>query len=73
MSLEQAWTIAEDDMLCERYRACMQCGRPAARLDLRIIQDRAWAVSLCRGCLALDPDLHQIDARLRARAQEEAC
>jgi hypothetical protein len=73
MSAPEDWLPGFDDMLCERPRACLQCGHPAHRLDLRIIQGRAWAVAVCRGCLAQDPDLHQIDARLAARAQEEAC
>jgi hypothetical protein len=65
----QDWTIAFDSMLVERHRVCIQCGRPARRLDLRIIQGTAWAVPLCRGCVALDPDGRQIDARLAAREE----
>jgi hypothetical protein len=67
------WLAALDDMLTERHRVCMRCGKEATRLDLRIIDGRAWAVAVCRGCLALDPDCLQIDARLAARAPEEAC
>lgn len=68
-----SWLAALDDMLTERHRVCMQCGHRADRLDLRIIDGRAWAVAVCRGCLARDPDCRQIDARLAARAREDAC
>ena len=74
MSAPFGWLAAHDDMLTERHRNCMACGRLATQLDLRVINNVAWAVSMCRACLALDPTWDKLDARLALRAREgEAC
>jgi hypothetical protein len=67
MSLERAWTIAEDDMLCQRPTVCFGCGREAQRLDLYTIGARAWCIGRCTRCAALDPEGRQIEARLVER------
>ena len=59
------WLTAFDDMLVERPRFCVMCGREAQRLALYTIGARAWCVGRCMPCMAKDPHCQALDARLR--------
>jgi hypothetical protein len=63
------WTVVTDDMLVERHRACIQCGRRAERMDLRTVGNRAWCVPMCGRCVAEDPTGEAIEARLATRGE----
>jgi hypothetical protein len=63
------WLAAVDDMLCERFRRCLACGRRAEQMDLRTVGNRAWCVPRCGRCVAEDPDGLAIEARLAARGE----
>jgi hypothetical protein len=67
MSLERAWTVAEDDMLCQRPTVCFVCGLRAECLDLYTLGEHAWCIGRCRHCAAADPQGLQVAARLVAR------
>jgi hypothetical protein len=69
MSAPRDQVAAFDDMLTERHRTCLQCGRRAQHMELRIIGGRAWCVPRCARCVAEDPHGLAIEARLQAREE----
>jgi hypothetical protein len=62
------WTVAIDDMVCVRFRTCIECGRAARHLHLGTHGLRAWCIPLCAACGALDPQCQRVLTRLAARA-----
>lgn len=60
------WTIAIDDMLCERWQACIECGRPPKKGSYLEVGGLVLAIGRCLRCDEQDPDCLAVYARLAA-------
>ena len=63
------WTIAIDDMLTERWQACIECGRPPKKGSFLEVGGLVLAISRCLRCDEQDPDALALCAHLAARAR----
>jgi hypothetical protein len=66
------WTVALDDMLCERWRACIVCGQPPKKGSFLEVDGLVLAVGQCLRCHTNDPDCLALCARLAARGRTSA-
>ena len=62
------WTIATDDLVCERWRTCALCGAPHVRwADVHTVGALALAAVLCARCHQADPPRTRLAALLHQR------
>jgi hypothetical protein len=61
------WTCALDDMLCERWARCIECGQRASKGDFLEVHGLVMAVGRCQRCYDRDPDALALCTRLEAR------
>ncbi len=62
------WTVPMDDMLTERHRPCLLCGRVAQWMDIGEVEGRAYFCCLCARCYASGQGWGVLEALLATRS-----
>lgn len=60
-------TVPIDDILCERFHACLRCGQRSKWLDVRVLENQGYFVCLCDRCYRTE-GWEPLDLVLWARA-----